>query len=182
MPKVGVVASSVLPHTNMAAIWPGDSYPVDATMPAGATTNATKIAQLTRLGYMPDATLWLEPWPPGASMRYNDIAAYWSGTRWVVGTAPAIGSSNLAPRSVNSTANTVDISRLPKAKRVAALNRIYKPTASGGAAWATGNYASFGIHIIQWDGTSWVLISTTPEFTEHPVTSKLLTFRERSPS
>ena len=179
MPSIGIVASAIVPHiADKAAVWPGDVYPnADALMPGWVTSTTDKAVMLLYCGYYPDPA-YIDLWKtPNYTMSYQGANYHWTGTCWRAGSVQT--QTSMTPRWWYGS--WTDISRLPIAKRVPTLNKLY--TASPSTPWAAGEYAgvsgyySTGItgpgHTIRWNGTSWELTSTSPEFTDLPWDKKL---------
>lgn len=168
---IGSIAGGVTHVPNKNSIWVGDTFTADASMPGWVTTTTDKITMLPALGYRPSLE-FINPWiGSGNSMVYDGITLYWTGTGWYNSVTTRVvlaANGNVGCRA--------DFSRMPIAKRIDALNRLYSP--SPATPWTSSQYSTISTinpsgatrmgHIIKWNGTSWEFISTAPEYTGLP--------------
>lgn len=132
----GIAATGVTPGT------PGSLTPTNANVPANLTA-------LQALGPLGETTAW-------TTGQYIDLGdgskAYWSGTAWAAGTAPAppitpTGATAGTPGSFTPSGAT------PPANLTALQAASIAATPS--TAWTTGQYVALGTGTAHWTGSAW---------------------------
>jgi hypothetical protein len=130
-----------VPITAIIAGDPATFVPANATRPAD-------LADITALGALGQATAWTS----GEYVQLRDGSqAYWDGTDWVAGAAPApviaaTGATAGAPGTFTPTGATAPAN-------LAAMSGI---TANPTTAWTAGQYVVLGNSTLaHWTGTAW---------------------------
>lgn len=126
------------PATGVVAGTPGSFTPSGSAVPANIT-------ELRALGIGAGPA-----WTVGQYVVIGSGNAYWNGTDWAMGTAPAGPPTNATAGTPGSF--TPSGSAVPAT--IAAL-RTAIPAPTPATAWTTGQYVVIGSGNVYWNGTDW---------------------------